>query len=332
MNNGRFIKILNDTAASYSGIIYADNTQLDTDVPSGDSREDSPYGWILKLAAALGLSAVGAALLNRYLNDKKMLECLKLMKTHLSIIAPNYGTGGGVFNTLFQRVFGFQSRYLQEQLSGMSVVDITKKFKQLFDLIKTDGMRLIEGQINGLRPDPADGDRAKERLEELQKKLRNCIELLPRLAKDLIKETLIKAFPNLTQPITDAIKYAIDRYLNDGNMFNFAVTVATAAGTGLATSGLISVVTELFAEGFVAEFGIGYTVVVALVGALLVVLSGFFAAGGTAAGIAAWWASTAGSAMTTAVTAAGIITNQQGIIDRLRQIAEQIARQVVPGT
>ena len=28
----------------------------------------------------------------------------------------------------------------------------------------------------------------------------------------------------------------------------------------------------------------------------------------------------------------GVITNQQGIIDRLRQIAEQIARQVAPAT
>lgn len=329
MNNRAFIRTFNSIAEVRSLAYEAPYfTTLDTsdgegtDVSSPDSDMSE---WLIGLAAALGLTAIGTAVLNRFLNNKKMLECLRLMRRHLRIIGGNQQLGGSsVFSTLFEKAFGFKSRYLEQQLPGMNLVDLTKKFKQLFDLIGTEGLRLIKDQIDRLPADPVHGGDAQERLDELKNKLRSCLNLLPGLAKDLIKEVLIKKFPNLSQPITDAIKYAIDRYLVDGKLEEFAYGVVIAIGSAL-TTGMAVDLAALIVSGFNESYGVGTTVLVAALAAGLVALSTFLLTGGTLASIGVWLTGTAIPAVISAASAAGAALSPAAL-QRIQQILEDIAR------
>jgi hypothetical protein len=328
MNSRAFIRTFNSIAESRSVAYEAPYlTTLETSDDEGtsvSSPDSDMSDWLIGLAAALGLTAIGTAVLNRFLNNKKMLECLRLMKRHLNVLGGTSSGGRSVFSALFEKVFGFQSRYLEQQLPGMGLVDLTKKFKQLFDLVGTEGLRLIKDQIDQLPADPTDGDRAQERLDELKNKLRSCLKVLPGLAKDFIKEVLIKKFPNLAQPITDAIKYAIDRYLGDGKLEEFAYTVVIAIGSAL-TTGMAVDLAALIVSGFNESYGVTTTVLVAALAAGLVALSTFLLAGGTLASIGVWLSGTAIPAVMSAASAAGAALSPAAQ-QRIQQILEDIAR------
>ena len=323
MNNGRFIKILNDTAASYSGVIYA-NKRLDTGVPSDGGSvipgvSDVDLYPIIGVGALFGLG-VGVWLLDKILEGaKKRKRCLQLFARYLR------GPMSELFSSIFQGVFGISLSALADG-NGPRGADLVAKLHQLWkSWSSSDYMGTLNRAIDGLYgADPS-------QIEGIKRELRSCLSILDGTIKDTLWQLFKRPFPNVPEEIWGQIKAFWGKYLEDGDMFNFAVAIAAAAGTGLATSGLVSVAAELFAQGFVADFGIAYTAAVAVVSALLVVLGGFFALGGTAAGIAAWFASTAGSAISTAAAAAGITINPQ-VLARLQQIAEQIARQVAPAT
>lgn len=325
MDNSRFIKILNNTALSYSGTIYANTTQLDTDVPSGDSiipgvsKIDSiPIIGIAIMLGGLGLSWLVAKIIE---GRGKKARCLTLFYRHLR------GPMSNLFNSLFQSVFGMSLEALANG-QGPTGAALIGKLRELWKAwSSSDHMRTLNDAIDSLY-----SSEGTEATESLKRELRSCLStMLDGTIKDTIWELFKKPFPGVDDQTWGTVKRFWDQYLQSGDMFNFAVTIAAAAGAGLVTSGLASVAAELFAEGFVAEFGLGYTAAVAVVSALLVVLGGFFALGGTVAGVAAWFASTAGAAISTAASAAGITINPQ-VLARLQQIAEQIARQVAPAT
>lgn len=323
MNNGRFIKILNDTASSYSGRIYADGPHLDTGVPGDGSLipglSDFDSYPIISVGSVFGLAA-GVWLLDKILEGaKKRKRCLQLFARYLR------GPMQYLFSSLFQGVFGMSLSAIADG-KGPKGADLVAKLHKLWKAwSSSDYMGTLNRAIDGLSGSDA------SQVESVKRELRSCLSMLGGTIKDTLWELFKRPFRDVPEEIWGQIKAFWGKYLEDGDMFNFAVAIAAAAGAGLVTSGLASVAAELFAQGFVAEFGLGYTAAVAVVSALLVVLGAFFIAGGTAAGIAAWFASTAGSAISTAAAAAGITINPQ-VLARLQQIAEQIARQVAPAT
>lgn len=321
MNNGRFIKILNYTAASYSGIIYAGDTQV---VPSDGGQlipgiSDYDSYPVIGVAAFFGLAA-GSWLVDKILQGMgKRKRCLQLFARYLS------GPMQDLFSSIFQGVFGMSLSELADG-KGPKGADLVAKLHKLWKAWSSSNyMRTLNDAIDSLYgSDPS-------QVESIKSELRNCLTMLDGTIKDTLWELFKRPFRDVPEAIWDQVKAFWGKYLEDGDMFNFAVAIAAAAGTALVTSGLTSIAAQLFAQGFVEEFGIGYTAAVAVVSALLVVLGGFFALGGTAAGIVAWFASTAGSAISTAAAAAGITINPQ-VLARLQQIAQQIAesRQVAP--
>lgn len=334
MNKLVFIRTLNSIAEAKSIAYEApylttfdtmDGGQEDSAITQSDSDLRS---WFMELAASLGLAAIGAALLNKYLNNKKMVECLRLLKRHLNIVGGVSSTGRSVFSILFEKVFGFPSRLAADRFRSMSTLDIIRNFRQLFNLVNTEGFDILNRQINSLQPDAVDSSSGANNIEDLRKKLKNCLSLVPNVAKDIIKEVLIKRFPNLAQPIQDMIKYAIDRYLVDGKLEEFAYSVVIAIGSALTASMAVDLA-SLIVSGFTESYGVGTAVLVAALAAGLVALSAFFVAGGTVASIAAWLSTTATSAILSAASAAGAALNPAAI-QRIQQILEDIARRAAP--
>jgi hypothetical protein len=143
--------------------------------------------------------------------------------------------------------------------------------------------------------------------------------------------TFVSKFPNLPKELLEAIKRFWDSFLNNGDLYAFGAAIAAAvyqfgAGAGEAAYVLAA---EVLGQGFVAEYGVGYTVIVGVLTAVFIGLSAFFLAGGTLAGIAAWLSSTASGIISTAAAGAGL---SSAAIQRINEIIQQIARQVLPAT
>jgi hypothetical protein len=169
-----------------------------------------------------------------------------------------------------------------------------------------------------------------EEMSDIRKKLRNCMTSFPGLVKDIFKKYVTDRLPNLPQDTLDKIRFAIDKYFNNGDLEAFAYAFVIAVGSAMTTSLAVDAAT-LIVAGFSDSYGVGSTVLVAALAAGLVALSLFLVGGGSLATLGGWLASTAASAAASAASAAGATLNPAAL-QRIKEILEKIARGLVPST
>jgi hypothetical protein len=321
MENFRFIKTLNQIA-----LAIEDQTQLATGVP-GEAKEGGSFlglgesdWWAISILGGMGVFAGLNKIVDKvleYLGKNK--ECLKLFGRYLK------GPFLQLLNGMVQGVFGGTiGSYLSRD---PSTGDTLMKARELWQKWQSSNYRdtLNRAVDNLYSSDP--------NIEDVKRQLRRCIAdgTLDKFIKDLMYATFVSKFPNLPKELLEAIKRFWDSFLNNGDLYAFGAAIAAAvyqfgAGAGEAAYVLAA---EVLGQGFVAEYGVGYTVIVGVLTAVFIGLSAFFLAGGTLAGIAAWLSSTASGIISTAAAGAGL---SSAAIQRINEIIQQIARQVLPAT
>lgn len=321
MQSFRFIKTLNQIA-----LAREDQTQLATGVPGEAGEGGSVLGlgesdwWAITILGGMGAFAGLVWIVDqvlKYLGKKK--ECLKLFGRYLK------GPFLQLLNGMVQGVFGGT---IGSYLSGNpSTGDTLMKARELWQKWQSSNYRdILNREIDNLySSDP--------NIEDVKRQLRRCIAdgTLDNFIKDLMWATFVSKFPNLPKELLEAIKRFWDSFLNNGDLYAFGAAIAAAVyqfGAGAGEAALV-LAAEVLSQGFVAEYGVGYTVIVGVLTAVLIGLSAFFLAGGTLAGIAAWLSSTASGIISTAAAGAGL---SSAAIQRINEIIQQIARQVLPAT
>jgi uncharacterized membrane protein len=253
----------------------------------------------------------------------KTKECIRLFAKWLR--APFID----IWKSLNSEVFGGPlSNWLQ---SNPGLVPLANKARELWGKWKGQGgfrQRLLD-LVDGINPSSIDGN-----ADAIRSSLRKCINdgSLDKFVKGLMKQIFTARFPNLPKKTIDSISTFFEAFLDNGDLYALGISVASAlflTGVGQAGNTAYALAAELLSQGFVEEYGVGYTVIVGVLTAVLIGLSAFFLAGGTVAGIAAWLSSTASGIISTAAAGAGL---SSAAIQRINEIIQQIARQVLPAT
>lgn len=330
MNNQRFIKSLNSIANNYTFAVKAPiPTVLYTAEPMEEDApvsESDDYSFLYWLAGALFLSAGVAAVWARSQNIQKLKECLKLINIHLKDKIKD------IIKEVVRGIFNFGIGDDPQRALDLGLPELLRKLREVWKSFSAnDGIGI--GKLNQLidRYKPNGEILSDDDLKELREKLRNCIKSFPSLIKDILKKYITDRLgSNLPQDLLDKLRFAIDKYFNDGDLEAFAYAFVIAVGSAMTTSLAVDAATLLVA-GFSDTYGVGTTVLVSALAAALVALSAFLLAGGSLAALGAWLASTAASAAASAATAAGATLNPAAL-QKIQEIIEKIARQIVPAT
>lgn len=330
MNNQRFIKSLNSIANNYTFAVKAPiPTVLYTPEPMEEDApvsESNPYSFLYWLAGALGLAAAAAALWARSQNIEKFKECSKLINRHLKDKIKD------IIKEVVRSIFNFGLGEDPQRALNLGLPELLRKLREVwtsFSANDGDGMRKLNQLVDGYRPNGE--PMSDEDLKDLRGKLRNCIKSFPGLIKDALKKYVTDRLgSNIPQDLLDKLRFAIDKYFNDGDLEAFAYAFVIAVGSAMTTSLAVDAAT-LIVSGFSDTYGVGTTVLVSALAAALVALSAFLLAGGSLAALGAWLASTAASAAASAATAAGATLNPAAL-QRIKDIIEKIARQIIPAT
>lgn len=331
MNNQRFIKSLNSIASNYAFAVKSHiPTVLYTAEPMEEDapvREDDDYSFFYWLAGALGFSAAVAALLARKINIGKFNECLKLMKRDIKDQIKQ------VIKAVVRQVFNFGIGDDSQRALDLGLPELMRKLREVWiSFTKLDGYGLVELNkvIDNYRPNngfPMSDDDIKE----IRNKLRDCIKSFPGLIKDMFKKYITDRLgDNLPKDFLDKLSYALDKYFDDGDLEAFAYAFVIAIGSAMTASLAVNAAT-LLVHGFSDSYGVGSTVLVAALAAALVALSAFLLGGGSLGALGGWLASTAASAAASAASAAGATLNPAAL-QRIKEILEKIANQMLPAT
>ena len=330
MNNQLFIKSLNSIANNYTFAVKAPiPTVLYTAEPMEEDApvsESDDYSFLYWLAFALGLSAGVASLWARSQNIEKLKECLKLINIHLKEKIK------GVIKHVMLDVFGFSISQNPQRALDLGLPELLRLLRKVWQAFSNNtgyGM----GELNGIidKYSPPGEPISDDALKELRVKLRNCIKSFPSLIKDILKKYITDRLgSNLPQDLLDQLRLAIDKYFDDGDLEAFAYAFVIAVGSAMTTSLAVDAAT-LIVAGFSDTYGVGTTVLVSALAAALVALSLFLLGGGSLAALGAWLASTAASAAASAATDAGATLNPAAL-QKIQEIIEKIARQIIPAT
>lgn len=332
MNEQQFIRSLNSIASNYAFAVKApiptvlnEPSPMTEDAPVSDSYD---YSFLIWLAGALGFSAGVAAILARNQNIKKFNECLKLMKKELRDQIKD------VIKEVVRQVFGFGIGADPQRALDLGLPELMRKFREvLTSFTKLDGYGLVELNkvIDNYKPNTYGDPISDDEITTIRKKLRDCIKSFPGLIKDLFKKYITDRIgSNLPNDALDKLRYALDKYFNDGDLEAFAYAFVIAIGSAMTTSLAVDAAT-LLTQGFSDTYGVGSTVLVAALAAALVALSAFLLAGGTLGALGGWLTSTAASAAASAASAAGATLNPAAL-QRIKDIIEQLARNMIPAT
>jgi hypothetical protein len=330
VNNQRFIKSINSIANNYA---FAVNSPIPTVLYTAEPmEEDAPvsdsddYSFFISLAKALGFSAAVAYAWARSQNIKKFEECAKLINRWLKediirIVSNTFRTslGGSLGSPIGQSL-----------TSNMGLTELVIALRTAWNAFKEGGTAMTQigtaiNNVTGLN-----NVDSPEEMSDIRKKLRNCITSFPGLVKDIFKKYVTDRLTNLPQDTLDKIRFAIDKYFNDGDLEAFAYAFVIGVGSAMTTALAVDAAT-LLVSGFSDSYGVGSTVLVAALAAGLVALSVFLLGGGSLATLGVWLSSTAANAAASAASAAGAALNPAAL-KRIQEILEKIARGLVPST
>jgi hypothetical protein len=330
VNNQRFIKSLNSIANNYTFAVKAPiptvlytAEPMEEDAPVSESNDYSFFYW---LAGAFLLSAGAAALWARSQNIEKFKECSKLINRHLKDKIKN------IIKEVVRSIFNFSPGDDPQRALALGLPELLRKLREVWNSFSTNGgsgISKLNQLVDGYRPngEPMSDDD----LKELRGKLRDCIKSFPGLIKDILKKYVTDRLgSNIPQDLLDKLRFAIDKYFNDGDLEAFAYAFVIAVGSAMTTSLAVDAAT-LIVAGFSDTYGVGTTVLVSALAAALVALSTFLIGGGSLATLGAWLASTAASAAASAATAAGATLNPAAL-QMIKDIIEKIVRQIIPAT
>lgn len=331
MNNQLFIKSLNSIANNYTFAVKAPiptvlytAEPMEEDAPVSESNE---YSFLIWLAGSLFLGAAAAALWARSQNIEKLKECLKLINIHLKEKIKD------VIRHVILDVFDFNIGQNPQRALDLGLPELLRSLRKVWQAFSNDTTAYGMGELNGIidKYSPPGEPISDDALKELRKNLRNCIKSFPSLIKDILKKYITDRLGNnLPQDLLDKLRFAIDKYFNDGDLEAFAYAFVIAVGSAMTTSLAVDAAT-LIVAGFSDTYGVGTTVLVSALAAALVALSAFLLANGSLAALGAWLASTAASAAASAATAAGATLNPAAL-QRIKDIIEDLARKMIPAT
>ena len=331
MNNQRFIKSLNSIANNYAFAVKSPiPTVLYTAEPMEEDapvRESDDYSFLIWLGVAFGLSAAAAAVWARSQNIKKFEVCLKLINTHIREDIKR------IIKQVVLDIFDFGLGDNPSGALSLGFPELLRKLREVWNKFKQPngyGLGELNRFIDGYKP--ADGmSISDDKIKEIRNDLRNCIKSFPGLIKDILKKYVTDRLgDNLPKDLLDNLRYALDKYFDDGDLEAFAYAFVIAIGSAMTASLAVDAAT-LLVGGFSDSYGVGSTVLVAALAAGLVALSAFLLGGGSLGALGGWLASTAASTVASAASAAGATLNPAAL-QRIKDIIEQLARKMLPAT